>query len=133
MIELIAFLLGVSNLDQWKQDVYDIKYNQAIVEHIAKKEEEALLFKEWQRANPQGSISWYGTGTKGLYTACWNEYPKGTKFKVTFNGKSIVVTCNDYGDFKPMGRVLDLSGESFRFFKPLDKGIIRGAKVEVIK
>jgi rare lipoprotein A (peptidoglycan hydrolase) len=80
----------------------------------------------------EGNISWYGTGTKGNYTACWSEFPKGTRFKVTVAGKSVVVTCTDRGRFKPLGRVLDLSRQAFEQLAPLRRGIIRGAKIEVL-
>lgn len=88
------------------------------------------------------TISWYGKGKNKdgtpfdptrLTTACWSEFKKGTRFKVTFNNKSVVVTCTDRGHFREMGRMLDLSSGAFRRLAPLSTGIIRGATVEVLK
>ena len=80
-------------------------------------------------------VSWYAKGLKNpqaFTTACWAEYPKGTKFKVTYNSKSVIVVCSDRGNFKQMGRMLDLSSGAFKSLAPLRLGIIK-AKIEVIK
>lgn len=82
-----------------------------------------------------GKVSWYAKGLKNpeaFTTACWSEFPKGTKFLVSYRGNSVVVTCNDRGHFKQMGRVLDLSAGSFRKVAPLSRGIIT-ARIEVIR
>ena len=81
-----------------------------------------------------GNVSWYAKGLKnpdGYTTACWNEYKKGTKFKVTYRDNSVVVTCTDRGRFKEMGRFLDLSRGAFSTLAPLRKGIIK-TEIEVL-
>ena len=89
----------------------------------------------------QAKLSWYasgryanGTPYKGdrMTAACWNEYAKGTKFKITYKGKSIMVVCDDRGNFKKLGRFLDLSKLAFSKLADPRLGIIRGAKVEVL-
>lgn len=97
---------------------------------------EEILYPQGKKDRKEGAISWYAKGLKNpekLTTACWADYPKGTKFRITYNGNSVVVVCNDRGHFRKMGRVLDLSSGAFRNLAPLKFGIIRGAKVEVIK
>lgn len=64
-----------------------------------------------------------------LTAACWNEFPFGTRFRVTYNNRFIVVICNDRGNFKKLGRFLDLSKGSFKSIAPLSKGVIT-VKVE---
>lgn len=79
-------------------------------------------------------VSWYAKGLKNpqaFTTACWNEFPKGTKFKVTYMGNSVVAFCNDRGRFKEMGRFLDLSSGAFKQLAPLSRGLLR-VKVEVL-
>ena len=90
-----------------------------------------ILYTSGQKDRKEGAISWYATGRRGLFTACWNVY-KGERFRVTYLGKSIVVTCWDIGHFRELGRVLDLDIYAFEQLAPKSKGIIRGAKVEVI-
>lgn len=128
---MVVFL---NNPDQWKQQVYDKRYNQQIVQHVPEKK---VLNKEVDtKPNTESAISWYAIGLKNpeaFTAACWQEYPKGTRFRVTFNGNSVIVTCTDRGNFKQMGRMLDLSSGAFRQLSPLSRGIIRGAVVEVIK
>ena len=80
------------------------------------------------------TVSWYAKGLKNpqaFSTACWNEYAKGTKFKVSYMGKSVVVVCNDRGRFKEMGRFLDLSSGAFKSLAPLSRGLIK-TDVEVL-
>ena len=135
MIEnLLALMIYMQNPDGWKEEVYEQKYNQAISKSV-------LSAKNKQSEQPissslQGNISWYAKGLKNpqaLTTACWDTYPKGTRFSVSYNGNSVVVVCNDRGHFREMGRMLDLSSGAFERLAPLSVGIIRGAKVEVIK
>lgn len=83
----------------------------------------------------QVKVSWYAKGLKNpeaFTTACWSNFPKGTKFHLTSRNSSVVVTCNDRGNFKPMGRFLDLSSGAFRILSPLSRGIIT-VDVEVLK
>ena len=79
-------------------------------------------------------VSWYARGLKDpskLTTACWDTFPKGTRFRVTYNGNSVVVVCNDRGHFRKMGRMLDLSSGAFKHLAPLKRGILK-VKVEVL-
>lgn len=133
MIEqFIALIVFMHNPEAWKEKVYDNEYNNAIHNH--RKLEVTTQSTTLPRViYTTSAISWYGTGTPGLYTACWDIYPKGIKFKVSYNGNSVVVTCNDRGHFRELGRMLDLSKESFERLAPLDTGIIRGAEIEVMK
>ncbi len=87
-----------------------------------------------------GSISWYATGNykdgskftgSTMTTACYKEY-RGRIFRVTYKGKTIEVKCNDTGDFKRLGRVLDLSKAAFVKLAPASQGIIRGARIEIL-
>lgn len=133
---LFSLFIELRDLDQWKQQVYDRKYKESI-NRVILSEAKQSQFKSMGVVSTSitGNISWYAKGLKNpeaLTTACWAEYPKGTKFKVTFNSKSVVVTCNDRGNFKQMGRMLDLSSGAFKQLAPLSKGIIRGAKIEVL-
>lgn len=83
--------------------------------------------------------SWYGEKFHGRLTAsgdvydmneltcaATNDYEFGDRLKVTNikNGKSIVVTVNDRGNFKRLGRTLDLSRGAFDEISNLDKGVI---------
>lgn len=132
MIEyLISLMISLKSLDTWKEDVYKQKYDSAVTEYIKNREVEST-----KSAKLVGNISWYAKGLKNpeaLTTACWNTFPKGTNFRVTYNGNSVVVVCNDRGHFREMGRVLDLSSGAFRTLAPLNEGIIRGAEIEVIQ
>jgi rare lipoprotein A len=72
------------------------------------------------RAAECGIASWYGTENNQTVTATGERYtgrdftaahrtlPFGTKLKVTYNGKSVIVRLNDRGPYVK-GRVLDLS------------------------
>ena len=64
-------------------------------------------------------------------TAASNNYPLGTKVKVTnqSNGKSVDVTINDRMAKKFSHRI-DLSKAAFKELEPLNKGIIKKVKVE---
>lgn len=83
--------------------------------------------------------SWYGEKFHGRLTAsgdvydmneltcaATNDYEFGDRLKVTNikNGKSIVVTVNDRGNFERLGRTLDLSKGAFDEIANLDKGVI---------
>ena len=136
MIEqLLALIIFLQNPDGWKDKVYETKYNRVILESNKQNNEIAQLKSKRLRDNRTVNISWYAKGLKdpeALTTACWDEYPKGTKFKVSFNGNSVVVICNDRGEFKPLGRMLDLSKGAFERLAPLKFGVIK-VNIEVVK
>jgi rare lipoprotein A len=68
-----------------------------------------------------GKASWYGKNHNGKImangkpfsskklTAASNTLRLGTKIKVTYKKKSVVVTITDRGGFSKYGRILDLS------------------------
>jgi rare lipoprotein A (peptidoglycan hydrolase) len=57
--------------------------------------------------------------------ACARNIPLGSQISVTYQDKSIIVTCNDRGSFdKTYGRVMDLSKAAFAELAPLSKGVI---------
>jgi Lipoproteins len=62
-----------------------------------------------------------------LFTcACGSNIPLNSKILVTYQDKSIVVTCNDRGSFeKGYGRILDLSKAAFEALSPISKGVIK--------
>lgn len=79
--------------------------------------------------------SWYGTesGNRTANGDRFNEYamtaahmtaPFGTRYRVTYGGKSVVVTITDRGDFAKYGRAIDLSKGSFARLAPLHVGLI---------
>ena len=59
-----------------------------------------------------------------LTSACDRGFPLGTILKVSYEGKSVVVKCNDTGSFDRYGRILDLSRAAFMRLSPLSKGVI---------
>lgn len=79
-------------------------------------------------------VSWYARGLKDpnkLTTACWAEFPKGTRFLVKYGSNSVMVVCDDRGRFKSLGRFLDLSSGAFKRLAPLSRGILT-VSVEVM-
>lgn len=84
--------------------------------------------------------SWYGDECKGktmangkpfdptaMTCASW-DYPFGTRLRIVYKARSIVVTVTDRGPAKRLcrkGRKLDLSREAFRRLAPIDRGLIR--------
>ena len=66
---------------------------------------------------------------KNALTCAHNSYPFGTKLKVSYQGKSVVVTVTDRGGFNKLGRVIDLSEGAFKKLAPLSKGVIK-VKIE---
>lgn len=66
---------------------------------------------------------------KNSLTCAHNSYPFGTKLKVSYQGKSVVVTVTDRGGFNKLGRVIDLSEGAFKKLAPLSKGVIK-VKIE---
>ena len=93
-------------------------------------------------------VSWYGNESivpkwKG-FTANGEKFdenaytcavPKrsmlGRRYKVSYEGKSVIVRANDTGSFAKYGRTLDLSKASFKALAPLKMGVIN-AKVEEV-
>ena len=85
-------------------------------------------------------VSWYGGKFHGRKTAsgeiydmnqftcaATKEYKFGDSLEVTNvrNGKSVVVVVNDRGDFKRLGRTLDLSKAAFNQIANLERGVIK--------
>ena len=66
---------------------------------------------------------------KNALTCAHNKYPFGTKLRVSYNGKSVIVTVTDRGGFNKLGRVIDLSEGAFKKLAPLSKGLIK-VKIE---
>lgn len=70
-------------------------------------------------------VSWYGPGfhghktasgerfNKNAYTAAHRNYPFGTKLRLTYKGKSVIVRINDRGPFVK-SRQLDISQAAAR-------------------
>ena len=84
---------------------------------------------------PPADVSYYAKGLKHpeAYTAaCWDTYPEGSRFLVSYNHASVVVTCNDRGHFQQMGRFLDLSAGAFEQLSPLSVGILHHTRIELI-
>lgn len=137
---LLALVIFLNNPTEWKQEIYEQKYNQVIEKEYQKRQiTPSNIGQSSVRSGSEsqlyGAISWYAKGLKNpeLYTtACWGEFPKGTKFRVSYGGNNVVVVCNDRGAFREMGRVLDLSSGAFKQLAPLKQGIIRGAIIEVV-
>lgn len=80
--------------------------------------------------------SWYGLGHHGRLTASGAVYDQwglsaahmtaafGTRFRVTYGEKSVVVTVNDRGNFAKYGRTIDLSRGAFRKLAPEGQGVL---------
>ena len=66
---------------------------------------------------------------KNALTCAHNKYPFGTKLRVSYKGKSVIVTVTDRGGFNKLGRVIDLSEGAFKKLAPLSKGVIK-VKIE---
>lgn len=76
-------------------------------------------------ASNKVKASWYGPGfhgrktasgeifNKNSYTAAHRTYPFGTKLRLTYKGKSVIVRVNDRGPFIK-GRQLDMSQAAAR-------------------
>jgi rare lipoprotein A len=83
-----------------------------------------------------GKASYYGEGYRGkpmangqrfdpdaLTCACW-RWPLGTRLRVTWRTRSVVVTVTDRGPSLALDRVIDLSQAAFAQIAPLPLGII---------
>lgn len=66
---------------------------------------------------------------KNALTCAHNQYPFGTKLRVSYQGKSVIVTVTDRGGFNKLGRIIDLSEGAFKRLAPLSKGVIK-VKIE---
>jgi rare lipoprotein A len=89
------------------------------------------------RAAECGKASWYGGAHHGktmangrpfnmhAMTAASNSLPLGSKARVTYGKKSVVVTISDTGGFGKYGRIIDMSKGAFAKLAHTDKGIIR--------
>ena len=91
-------------------------------------------------------VSWYGlescSNPKNCRTADGKKFnqwamttahmtaPFGTKFRVSYKGRSVVVTVTDRGNFAKYGRTLDLSRGAFRKLANERAGVLRGVCVE---
>ncbi len=85
----------------------------------------------------QTVASWYGEKYRGKATASGEPFnpseltaamwdvPFGTRYRVSYNGKSVVVRINDRGPAKHLNRGIDLSKAAFNKLSPLGKGLIK--------
>lgn len=82
-----------------------------------------------------GQASWYGY--RGCDCAASPDYPKDSLLRVInlANDKSVIVKVNDYGPDRSLypERVIDLDKVAFQRLAPVRQGIIKRAKVELIK
>lgn len=99
----------------------------------------ALLYAVPVRAAECVRASWYGkescVNPKNCRTANGERYtgndltaahrtlPFGTKLRVTYRGKSVVVRINDVGPAKWTGRGIDLSKAAAKRLGMIDKGV----------
>ncbi len=83
-----------------------------------------------------GKASYYGEGYRGkpmangqrfnpdaLTCATW-KWPLGTRLRVTWRTRSVVVTVTDRGPSLALDRIIDLSQAAFAAIAPLPLGII---------
>jgi rare lipoprotein A len=83
-----------------------------------------------------GKASWYGNEHHGRRTASgevFNQWAMtaampsrkhlGERWRVTYNGKSVVVRINDLGPHRRLNRIIDLSMESARQIGLLSEGV----------
>lgn len=80
-----------------------------------------------EKYNPSCKTANGDTFSNDLFTcACTRDIKLGTRLNVTYDTKTITVTCNDRGSFsESYGRVLDLSPAAFKALAPLSKGVIK--------
>ncbi len=67
-----------------------------------------------------------------LTTACADWIKLGAFIKVSYKDNSIIVKCNDRGNFESKGRTLDLSKASFEALAPLSSGVLE-VRIEVLE
>lgn len=91
---------------------------------------------------PQFVFSWYGPGQgtatasgeefrPNLLTAAHRQCPFGTRLRVTYGKRSVVVRINDRGPYV-IGRYLDISEGAARALGLLERGVGTGS-VEIVK
>jgi len=94
---------------------YNYFDSQTVVGNLKKTSAIIAILKSNQLMT-EGRASWYKY--KGCDCAASPDYPKGTKLKVTntANGKSVVVTINDWGPERDLfpNRVIDLDVTAFK-------------------
>ena len=82
----------------------------------------------------KGSASWYRY--KGCLCAASPDFQKGTKLRVTNqkNGKSVIVTVNDYGPNRKKypTRAIDLDAVAFQKIGRLSQGLVSVTVEKVI-
>lgn len=61
-----------------------------------------------------------------------NDWPLGTKVRITFNGKSKTLTVRDRMHKRFSGKRVDLPRKWFVFFDNKPDGLHKGARVEVL-
>lgn len=68
-----------------------------------------------------------------LQTCATNDWPLGTKLRITFKGKAITVTVSDRMHRRFDGRRVDLPRGVWRKLESKPDGLHRGAVVEVVR
>ena len=61
--------------------------------------------------------------------ACSRDYSLGTFLKISYQDRSVIVRCNDRGNFEKYGRIADLSKTAFEALANTEKGVIK-VKIE---
>ncbi len=109
---------------KWEASPSDSLYKIGMV-RTATRQKELLVAVLTNGIMEKGKASWYAY--KGGLFAASPDYPKGTKLKVTnlANGKSVVVTVNDYGPDRSIhpDRVIDLDKVAFAKISSLYLGL----------
>lgn len=62
-----------------------------------------------------------------------NDWPIGTKVRITFNGKSAVLPIRDTMAKRFSGKRIDLPRKWFKYFQDKPDGLHKGAVVEVVR
>lgn len=96
----------------------------------------------WAFDSSGAQASWYGERHHGLpmantkpfdmhamTCAATKRFKLGDRLRVTHEGKSVVVTVTDRGDFERLGRTLDLSRAAFAKIADLKTGVV---EVEIL-
>lgn len=86
-----------------------------------------------------GDASWYGNEHHGRKTASGSTFNQwamtaampsrkhlGERYRVTYQGKSVVVKITDTGSFAKYNRIIDLSRGAFAQLAPTGQGVLRG-------
>lgn len=144
------FLFLVANpVSQPKPDVRDIRKDGNPVKKNTMQVKDAVVVKDrghvivplWQ-ANNYALASWYGKEScvnpsncraadgsvfdeMAATLACSYNFPLGSRFIFSYQGKEVEGVCTDRGAFEKYGRDFDLSKGLFSKLAPLSKGVIR--------